>query len=69
MNDMTTIEIGAALLAVWLVTLLAMWKLIDRQGRPGPVKSALAKETLMLVHMALLIIGLAMIITGLHVFD
>lgn len=68
MDDLTTIEIGAALLAVWLVTLFALWKLIDRQGRPGPVKSTLVKESLMLAHMAVLITGLAMIVTGLHVF-
>ena len=69
MDDLTNIEIGAGLLAFWLATLFLLWKLIDRQGRPGPVKSAIAKDGLMLVHMAVLIIGIAMLIKGLHVFE
>lgn len=66
MEDLTLIEIGAGLLVLWFVTLFGLWKLIDRQGRPGPVKSTFLKEGLMLVHMTVLVAGLAMVVNGLH---
>lgn len=69
MEDITFIEIGAGLLVVWLFGLFVLWKLIDRQGRPGPVKSTVAKEALMLAHLIALVTGLALIISGLHVFS
>ncbi len=68
MDDLTFFEIGAALLVIWLATSPALWKLIDRQSRPGPIKNALAKDSLMLIHLALLIAGLAMVIQGLQIF-
>lgn len=68
MDSLTLFEIGAALLAIWLVTSFALWKLIDRQSHPGPIKNALAKESLMLIHLALLVAGLAMLIQGLPIF-
>lgn len=68
MDDTTFLEIGAGLLAFWLVTLLLLWKLIDRQGRPGPVKSTVAKEGLMLAHLIVLAAGTAMVIGGLRIF-
>ncbi|MCL4767285.1 MAG: hypothetical protein KJZ80_13725 [Hyphomicrobiaceae bacterium] len=67
MDDITTIEIGAALLAFWLVTLFGLLKLIDRRDHPGPVKSAVAKELLMLVHLAMLIAAAAMLVKGTHI--
>lgn len=69
MEDITLIEIGTGLVGFWLATLFVLWKLIDRQGRPGPVKSAVAKEGLMLAHLIVLVTGAAMIISGLHVFS
>lgn len=68
MEDIILIGIGAGLVGFWLMTLLVLWKLIDRQGRPGPVTSALAKEGLMLAHLIVLVTGTAMIIRGLRVF-
>ncbi len=68
MEDHTLIEIGAGLLALWLATFFILWKLIDRQGRPGPVKGTFAKESLMLGHMIVLVTGLAMLISGLSLF-
>ena len=67
MEDLTSIEIGAGLLVLWFLTLFALWRLIDKQNRPGPIKSRLAKECLMLVHMTVLVVGIAMVVTGLHV--
>jgi cytochrome b561 len=69
MDDITIIEIGLGMVAFWLATIVVLWKLIDRRGRPGPLKSALAKESLMLAHMAILLFGLAMVIKGFHVVD
>ncbi len=69
MDDLTSIEIGAGLLAIWLATLFVLLKLIDRPGKPGIVKNVVAKESMMLVHMAVLIVAAAMIVKGLHVFD
>ena len=69
MNDLTILEIGVALLVIWLATSLALWRLIDRQSRPGPVKNALAKESLMLIHLALLVAGLSLTIKGLQIFS
>ncbi len=67
MDDLTMIEIGAGLLAAWLATLFALLKLIDRRDHPGPVKNAVAKELMMLSHLALLILAAAMLIKGMHV--
>lgn len=61
------IEIGAGLLVLWFVTPFALWRLIDRQNRPGLIKNRLAKEGLMLVHMTVLVAGVAMILMGLQV--
>ncbi len=67
MEDLKVVEIGAGLLVLWFVTLFALWRLIDRQNRPGPVKSRLAKECLMLGHMTVLVAGMAMVLMGLQV--
>ena len=69
MSDLTSVEIGVGLLAIWLATAFLLFKLIDRRDKPGIIKSAMAKEGAMLVHMAVLIVGAAMLIKGLHVFD
>jgi 4-amino-4-deoxy-L-arabinose transferase-like glycosyltransferase len=69
MSDITIIEIGSGLLAFWLVTIAALSKLIDRRDRPGPIKSALAKESLMLTHLAIFLFGMAMVVKGFHVVD
>ena len=52
MDDLTFFEIERAV--IWLATSPALWKLIDRQSRPGPIKNASPKESLMLIHLALL---------------
>ena len=67
MEDLKVVEIGAGLLVLWFVTLFALWRLIDRQNRPGPVKSRLAKECLMRGHMTVLVAGMAMVLMGLQV--
>jgi len=68
MDNLTTIEIGAGLVVFWFVTLFVLWKLIDRKDRPGPITSNFAKECLILVHMGVLVVGIAMLVSGLQLF-
>lgn len=69
MDHITSIEIGAGLLVVWLATLFALWKLIDRKGYPGPIRHSIAKDGLMLVHLALLVTGIAFMAKGLSILN
>lgn len=68
MDDLTAVELGAGLLVIWFASLFILFKLIDRRGHPGPITSNFAKECLMLAHMAVLVVGIAMIVSGLQVF-
>lgn len=68
MDDIASIEIGTGLLVVWVASLFVLWKLIDRQGRPGPIKNTILKESVMLVHLGLLVTGGAFLIKGLNLF-
>ena len=67
MDEITSLEIGLGVLGLWLATLFVLWKLIDRKGYAGPVRNDTVKESLMLAHLALLVIGLAFIVSGLHI--
>lgn len=69
MDEITSIEIGLGLLGLWLATLFVLWRVIDRKGYPGPVRSAVAKDGLMLAHLTLLVIGGAFIVSGLQILQ
>jgi hypothetical protein len=66
--DMTVIEIGAALLITWVVTLVALLKLVDRPGHAGIIKGPLVVEHFLLAHILLLIVGLSLVIKGSGLF-
>lgn len=58
--------IGGLLVALYLGALPLLWKTIDRKGRPGLIASNAAIETVMLVHIAVLLAGITLILLGLH---
>jgi hypothetical protein len=62
--ELIELEIGAALLALWAVTFVVLWKTIDRPGRPGIIKGRLVTEHFMLAHILLLIISISLLIKG-----
>jgi len=63
------LQISAAALALWLVVLLMLWKLADRPGRPGPIRSSAVIETMMLIDIMLLVIGVSMFVKGSGLFE
>jgi hypothetical protein len=62
--NLAEIEWGVALLAIWAVTLVVLWKTVDRPGRPGIIKGQLVTEHFLLAHILLLIIAVSMLIKG-----
>ncbi len=68
MSHLVELEFGAAFLALWLVTLVALWFLADRKTRPGPIRSVAVIEGLMLVSITSLILGLSFTIWGSEYF-
>lgn len=62
--DILELQIGVVLIAVWLVSLVVLWKGVDRAARPGVIKSQLAIDVMMLLSIMTLIVGVSLIIKG-----
>ncbi|MEO8651705.1 MAG: hypothetical protein ABI391_05325 [Hyphomicrobiaceae bacterium] len=58
------LELAAVSLACWGLSLVAMWFLVDRKSRPGPIRSVAAIEAMMLVSIFCLILGVTFIVWG-----
>jgi hypothetical protein len=62
MSHLLELELGAVFLVGWVVTLAALWFLVDRKGRPGPVRSVAVIEGAMLASIFCLILGVTFLI-------
>ena len=62
--DWTEIEIGAALLTLWAITFVVLWKTVDRPGHPGVIRGQLVIEHFLLAHILLLLIGVSLLVKG-----
>jgi uncharacterized membrane protein len=58
------IELGAAFLSFWVLSIVALWFLADRPGRRGLVRSAAVIEGMMLVSILTLLLGVTFSIWG-----
>lgn len=57
-------QIGAALIGFWLISLAGLWVVVDRPNRPGPVRSHFAIEFFMLLSIVALLLGGSLVIKG-----
>ena len=64
MYHLHELELSAIFLVCWGLSLVAMWFLVDRKTRPGPIRSVAAIEGMMLVSIGCLILGLAFLVWG-----
>ncbi|MBN9261357.1 MAG: hypothetical protein J0I57_07750 [Hyphomicrobium sp.] len=69
MSNILELELGGAFLVVWVLSLIAMYLLIDRKTRPGRIRSVAVIEGMMLVSILSLLIGLTFTIWGSGVTD
>lgn len=58
------VGLGATFLAIWALSILAMYFLVDRKSRRGPVRSVAAIEGMMLLSILALLLGLTFSIWG-----
>lgn len=58
------VELGGIFLAVWALSIVAMYFLVDRKSRRGPVRSVAAIEGMMLLSILALLLGLTFSIWG-----
>ena len=63
-SSTSALELGLGLLVFWALSVVVMWFVINRKARPGPVRSIIAIEGMMLVSMAALIFGIALTAKG-----
>jgi hypothetical protein len=63
------LELGVILLAIWVATLVVLWKTIDRPGHPGIIKGQLVVEHFMLAHILLLIFAVSELVKGSGFFN
>ena len=63
------LEIGAICLTLWVLSIVAMYFLVDRKSRPGPVRSVAAIEGMMLLSILSLLLGIAFSIWGAGLAD
>jgi hypothetical protein len=64
MYHLLELELGAVFLICWGLSLVALWMLVDRKTRPGPIRSVAAIEGMMLVSIFLLILGVTYTVWG-----
>ena len=64
MYHLLELELSAIFFVCWAASLIAMWFLVDRKTRPGPVRSVAAIEGMMLVSIGCLILGVTFLIWG-----
>jgi hypothetical protein len=69
MTHIVELELGAIFLVIWLITIVAMYFLIDRTTRPGVIRSVAAIEGMMLASILCLLLGLTFSIWGSGVTD
>ena len=65
MSHLLELELGAVFLICWTLTLVALWFLVDRKGRSGPVRNVAAIEGMMLISIFCLILGITFLIWSL----
>jgi hypothetical protein len=63
------VELGAAFLVVWLASIVAMWFLVDRTTRPGVIRGVAVIETMMLLSILSLLLGISLSIWGAGLAD
>lgn len=63
------LELGIVFLACWVGSLVALWFLVDRKTRPGPIRSVAVIEGMMLLSIFCLILGTTYMIWGTGVAD
>jgi hypothetical protein len=61
--------LGAAFLAIWALSIIAMYFLVDRKSRRGVVRSVAAIEGMMLLSILALLLGLTFSIWGAGLAD
>ena len=64
MDHLLELELGAVFVVCWVLSLVAMWFLVDRKTRPGPVRNVAAIEGMMLVSIFCLILGMTFLVWG-----
>ena len=64
MSHLLELELGAISVGCWILSLAAMWFLVDRPTRPGPVRSVALIEGMMLVSIFSLLLGVTFLIWG-----
>ena len=64
MFDLTAMELGVACLVFWALTLVVLWCTVDRETRPGPIRSVALIECMMLVSITSLLLGISFCISG-----
>jgi hypothetical protein len=64
MSHLIQLEIGAVFLICWVVSLVAMWFLVDRTTRPGVIRSVAVIEGMMLLSIFCLILGTTLTLWG-----
>jgi hypothetical protein len=64
MSHLLELELGGVFLICWALSLVAMWFLVDRRSRSGPIRSVFAVEGMMLISIFCLILGTTFLIWG-----
>jgi hypothetical protein len=64
MTHLLELELGAVFMICWALSLAALWFTVDREGRPGPIRSVAAIEGMMLFSIFCLILGVTFLIWG-----
>ena len=64
MFNLTELELGVAILALWALSVVILWFTVDRKARPGPVRSVAVIEGMMLVSIMALLLGIVFCIRG-----
>ena len=64
MSHLLQLELGGVFLLCWVGSLVAMWLLIDRPARSGPIRSVVVIEAMMLASIFCLILGVTLTIWG-----
>jgi hypothetical protein len=64
MSHLLQLELGGIFLVCWVGSLVAMWFLVNRTTRPGPIRSVIVIEGMMLASIFCLILGITLTIWG-----
>lgn len=64
MFHLLELELSALFFVCWGLSLVAMWFLVNRKTRPGPIRSIAAIEGMMLVSIGCLILAVAFLVWG-----